>query len=121
MQVERTDFYSVPVQDMDRAKAFYRDTLGMHSPDWDDAWPEIETGNVSMYLVNPAAIGVEFSPHRSHIALRVADVAQAREELEAKGVELVADTIDTASATSAFFRDPDGNALLLHHRYAPRR
>ena len=47
MQVERTDFYSVPVQDMERAKAFYRDTLGMHSPDWDAPWPEIETGNVA--------------------------------------------------------------------------
>ena len=119
MQVERTDFYSVPVQDMDRAKAFYRDTLGMQSPDWDDAWPEIETGNVSLYLVNPAAIGVEFSPHTSHFALRVPDVAQAREELEARGVEFQGDIRDTGVCHMAFFSDSEGNALMLHHRYAP--
>jgi len=119
MQVERTDFYSVPVQDMDRAKAFYRDTLGMHSPDWADAWPEIETGNVSLYLVNPAAIGAEFSPHTSHVALRVADVARAREELEGRGVEFNGDIRDTGVCHMAFFRDSEGNALMLHHRYAP--
>ena len=60
--VERTDFYSLPVQDMERAKAFYRDVLGMHSPNWDAGFPEIETGNVSLYLTNPAAMGMEFSP-----------------------------------------------------------
>ena len=39
MLIERTDFYSVPVQDMERAKAFYRDTLGMRSPNWDEPCP----------------------------------------------------------------------------------
>jgi hypothetical protein len=51
-EVQRTDFVSIPVQDMQRA-AFYRDTLEMSSPDWDANWPEIETGNVSLYLVDP--------------------------------------------------------------------
>jgi catechol 2,3-dioxygenase-like lactoylglutathione lyase family enzyme len=54
--VQRTDFVSIPVRDIDRAKAFYRDTLGMHSSDWEAAWPEIETGNVSIYLVDPTAM-----------------------------------------------------------------
>ncbi len=76
--VERVDFVSVPVEDMARAKAFYRDILGMSSPDWDDGFPEIETGNVSLYLIDPVTIGTEFSPHGSHIALRVADVAAAK-------------------------------------------
>ena len=119
MQIERTDFYSVPVQDMARAKAFYRDTLEMQSRDWDDAWPEIETGNVSLYLVNPAAIGAEFSPHSAHIALRVPDVARAREELEARGVEFQGDIRDTGVCHMAFFKDSEGNSLMLHHRYAP--
>ena len=65
MQIERTDFYSVPVQDMERAKSFYRDTLGMQSPDWDRGFPEIETGNVSLYLVDPTMVGGTFSPHTS--------------------------------------------------------
>jgi predicted enzyme related to lactoylglutathione lyase len=117
--VERTDFVSVPVQDMERAKRFYSETLGITSPNLDDAWPEFETGNVSLYLVNPSAIGAEFKPHNSHIALRVPDVAATREALEAKGVEFEGEILDTGVCHMAFFRDSEGNALMLHRRYAP--
>ena len=47
------------------------------------------------------------------------DVAAARAELEAKGVEFEGDILDTGVCHMAFFRDPDGNALMLHRRYAP--
>lgn len=73
--VQRTDFVSIPVQDMERAKGFYRVTLAMHSPDWQAPWPEIETGNVSFYLVDPTAMGTPFAPHTAPLALRVADGA----------------------------------------------
>ncbi len=116
--VERTDFVSVPVQDMARAKAFYRDTLGMHSPDWEAGWPEIETGNVSLYLVNPTVMGAEFAPHAAHIALRVPDVAAARRELEERGVQFTGEH-DTGVCNMAFFQDSEGNSLMLHRRYAP--
>ena len=118
-EVERTDFVSVPVQDMERAKGFYRDTLGLQSPSWDEGWPEIETGNVSLYLVDPTRIGAEFVPHTAHIALRVPDVAAARASLEAKGVAFEGEILDTGVCHMAFFRDSEGNALMLHRRYAP--
>ena len=118
--VERTDFVSVPVTDMERARRFYAETLGIPSPSpADAAWPEFETGNVSVYLVDPTAIGAEFKPHTAHIALRVPDVAEARAKLEAAGVEFEGDILDTGVCHMAFFRDPDGNALMLHRRYAP--
>jgi predicted enzyme related to lactoylglutathione lyase len=117
--IQRTDFFSVPVQDMDRAKAFYRDTLGMQSPDWEAPWPEIETGNVSLYLINPTSLGREFVPHTADIALRVPDVAKARTELEEKGVAFEGDTRDTGVCHMAFFKDSEGNQLMLHRRYAP--
>jgi catechol 2,3-dioxygenase-like lactoylglutathione lyase family enzyme len=119
IDVERTDFVSVPVQDMERAKGFYRDTLGLHSPSWDSGFPEIETGNVSLYLVDPTKIGGEFAPHLTHIALRVPDVAAARRLLEEAGVEFQGETRDTSVCHMAFFSDSEGNALMLHHRYAP--
>jgi catechol 2,3-dioxygenase-like lactoylglutathione lyase family enzyme len=115
--VERTDFVSVPVEDMARAKAFYRDTLGMQSPDWEAGFPEIETGNVSLYLTNPTAMGMEFAPHTAHIALRVADVAAARRELEQRGVEFLGEH-DSGVCNMAFFRDSEGNSLMLHKHYA---
>jgi predicted enzyme related to lactoylglutathione lyase len=119
MQVEKVDFVSVPVQDMERAKGFYRDTLGLPSPSWEAGWPEIETGNVSLYLVDPTRVGAEFKPHGSHIALRVDDVAKTRAELEAKGVEFQGEILDTGVCHMAFFADSEGNALMLHRRYAP--
>jgi predicted enzyme related to lactoylglutathione lyase len=118
MQIERTDFYSVPVTDMERAKAFYRDTLGMRSPDWNAPWPEIETGNVSLYLIDPTAIGGEFAPHSAHVALRVADVAAARRDLEERGVAFAGDIRDSGVCHMAFFKDSEGNQLMLHRRYA---
>jgi catechol 2,3-dioxygenase-like lactoylglutathione lyase family enzyme len=118
MEFERTDFVSVPVADMARAKAFYRDVLGLHSPDWDDGWPEIETGNVSLYLVDPTVMGNQFAPHLAPIALRVNDVAEARSELESRGLEFSGEH-DTGVCNMAFFSDTEGNSLMLHRRYAP--
>src|ERR1043165_7989652 len=118
MQIERTDFYSVPVQDMERAKSFYRDTLDMSSPDCDKGFHEIETGNVSLYLVDPTAGGREVARDTAWVALRVADVGDARRELEERGVEFQGDIRDTGVCHMAFFQDSEGNQLMLHHRYA---
>jgi catechol 2,3-dioxygenase-like lactoylglutathione lyase family enzyme len=120
--VERTDFISVPVRDMGRATTFYAETLGLpRTPGPSDgAFPEFELGNVSLYLLDPTSIGGEFkAPHDAHIALRVPDVAEARRALEAKGVEFQGEILDTGVCHMAFFTDPDGNALMLHRRYAP--
>jgi catechol 2,3-dioxygenase-like lactoylglutathione lyase family enzyme len=119
--VERTDFVSVPVTDMARSKQFYGETLGLPLVSGDDAWPEYQLGeNVSLYLIDPTNIGQTFTaPHSSHIALRVPDVAAARAELESSGVVFDGEIFDTGVCHMAFFRDPDGNALMLHRRYAP--
>jgi predicted enzyme related to lactoylglutathione lyase len=116
--VQRTDFVSVPVQDMERARTFYRDVLGLHSPDWSAGFPEMETANVSIYLTDPTMMGMEFSPSVAHIALRVPDVAVAKAELEARGVQFTGEH-DTGVCKMAFFQDSEGNALMLHRRYAP--
>jgi catechol 2,3-dioxygenase-like lactoylglutathione lyase family enzyme len=122
--VERTDFISVPVTDMERSKQFYGETLGLepvgHAED--QGFPEYQLGeNLSLYLLNMEAVGASFtSPHTASIALRVPDVHEARQELEAKGVEFAGEILDTTVCHMAFFRDPDGNALMLHRRYAPQ-
>jgi len=118
ISVERTDFVSVPVQDMERAKRFYSETLGIHSPNLEEGWPEFETGNVSLYLVDPTRFGQEFTPHTAHIALRVPDVAAERAKLEDAGVEFSGEIRDTGVCHMAFFSDSEGNALMLHRRYA---
>jgi len=119
--VERTDFVSVPVTDVERATSFYRDTLGLEQVS-EGGWPEFQLGeNLSLYLIDPTNIGQEFAgPHSAHIALRVPDVEEVRRELEERGVEFAGETLDTGVCHMAFFRDPDGNQLMLHRRYAPR-
>ena len=120
IDVERTDFVSVPVTDMERATRFYRDTLGLHLNPKSRGFPEFETGNVSLYLLDMTRVGSGFKgPHTAHIALRVPNVQEARAKLEAAGVEFEGDVHDTGVCQMAFFRDPDGNALMLHRRYAP--
>jgi catechol 2,3-dioxygenase-like lactoylglutathione lyase family enzyme len=119
--VERTDFISVPVTDLERSTRFYADTLGLEQIG-EAGFPEFRLGeNVSMYLLKLESIGSRFTaPHTGHVALRVADVAATRRELEARGIEFHGETLDTGVCHMAFFTDPDGNALMLHRRYAPR-
>ena len=120
MQVERVDFVSVPVTDLERSTAFYRETLGLEQIGT-GAWPEFQLGeNVSLYLLDPTNIGQEFrGAHAAPIALRVPDVEEARRELERKGVEFLGETFDTGVCHMAHFEDPDGNVLMLHRRYKP--
>jgi catechol 2,3-dioxygenase-like lactoylglutathione lyase family enzyme len=118
MQVERVDFVAIPARDLERSRAFYRDVLELpQNPSDPD---EFEAGNVTLAVWDPTQFGLEFKTNgEGDIALRVADVAAARAELEGKGVEFVGEIKDTGVCHMSFFADPDGNSLMLHHRYAP--
>ncbi|MEA2346572.1 MAG: hypothetical protein QOG62_359 [Thermoleophilaceae bacterium] len=121
MNVTGVDFTIVPTQDFEAAERFYGEVLGLEAgKQWGDLPArEFETGTLTIAVVQPDAIGQEFHPHRLPLALHVDDVEAARAELEAKGVEFAQDTIDSGVCHMAVFSDPDGNALMLHHRYAP--
>jgi predicted enzyme related to lactoylglutathione lyase len=116
--VQRVDFVSVPTRDLARARRFYGEVLGL-APSTTNA-DEFETANVTLSLWRPEAEGVAFAPNTAGVALAVADVEAARRELEARGVAFLGDTVDTGVCLMGFFHDPDGNVLILHHRYAPR-
>jgi predicted enzyme related to lactoylglutathione lyase len=116
------DFITVPTRDFDKASEFYGTVLGLRrSVQW-GSMPaaEFETGTLTIAVMQSDAFGLEFQRHSHPIALRVEDVAAARAELEAHGVTFAADTIDSGVCHMAHFADPDGNALMFHHRYAPR-
>jgi catechol 2,3-dioxygenase-like lactoylglutathione lyase family enzyme len=119
MDIQRLDFVAIPSQDAARAVAFYRDVLGLR-PD-EKARYEVWAGETCFGIWEPEKVGRTFAPQRNaQLALHVEDVAAARAELEAKGVEFLGETFDTGVCYMAFFRDPDGNDLMLHHRYKPR-
>ncbi len=117
MQVERVDFVSVLTKDIARAKRFYSETLGLQIETEGESDMEFRCGQVTLDVFDPTSIGQEFAPSPAGLALRVPNVDAARAELEAKGVVFDGDTIVTSVCKQAWFKDPDGNALMLHRRF----
>jgi predicted enzyme related to lactoylglutathione lyase len=122
MNITGVDFVYVPTSDFAAATRFYGEVLGLRCSGRYGRVPggEFETGTLTLQIAEAAAIGQELHPSRNPIALHVDDVPAARAELEARGVEFAGETLDTGVCHMALFTDPDGNALMLHHRYAPR-
>ena len=115
--IKSLDFVGIPSQDAERSRAFYVETLGLR-PD-DNARFEVWVGETCFGIWEPAKFGMDFTAQKNaHPALHVDDVEAARAELEDKGVEFSGDILDTGVCHMAFFTDPDGNDLMLHHRYA---
>jgi catechol 2,3-dioxygenase-like lactoylglutathione lyase family enzyme len=117
MQVERVDFVSLLTQDVSRARQFYSEVLGLEIESEGESDMEFRCGQVTLDIFDPSSIGQEFAPSPAGLALRVPDVDAARAELEAKGVEFDGETIETSVCRQAWFKDPDGNSLMLHRRY----
>ena len=120
--VTGVDFVPFSTQDLDRSMDFYGAKLGLPRSVYipERHYAEFETGNVTLSIVTGEALGIGHHVHRVALALHVDDVAIARAELEQRGVQFHGDILDTGVCHMAFFADPDGNALMLHHRYAPR-
>lgn len=120
--VTGVDFAVAWTKDFDAAVQFYGTTLGLPCSARYGSMPgaEFETGNLTIAVMEAEAFGVDFSASRSPIALRVDDVEAARAELESRGVAFTGEIVDSGVCHQAYFADPDGNALILHHRYAPR-
>jgi catechol 2,3-dioxygenase-like lactoylglutathione lyase family enzyme len=116
--ITKVDVVGVPSTDARRSREFYVDTLGLRGDE--RSWNEFWVGDTCFAIWEPEQFGGTFEPQANSIALlHVDDVEAARTELEAKGVEFDGETFDTGVCHMAMFRDPDGNPLTLHRRYAP--
>jgi catechol 2,3-dioxygenase-like lactoylglutathione lyase family enzyme len=116
-----TDFITVGTRDIDSAEPFYRDVLGLPVRKRWGQMPavEFETGNLTIAVMQSDAFGMEFRPSGGLIALHVDDFDAAKAELESRGVKFNGDVIDSGVCKQAYFEDPDGNTVGIHHRYAP--
>jgi predicted enzyme related to lactoylglutathione lyase len=119
--INGVDFIAFPVKDYEVAREFYGETLGLpFGKQWGDMPAgEFETGTVTIAVMQADAFNVEFSPNATPLEFHVDDFEAAKAELESRGVEFVTETIDSGVCWQAIFQDPDGNALAIHHRYAP--
>ena len=120
--VTGVDFVGVPTRNLDAAVEFYGATMGLPRSVYlrERNYAEFETGNLTLSVFDAEGFGLEHKVNANAIGLHVDDVAQARTALEQRGVEFAGEILDTGVCHMAFFSDPDGNALMLHHRYAPR-
>jgi catechol 2,3-dioxygenase-like lactoylglutathione lyase family enzyme len=123
MDITGVDFIAVPTADYERAAAFYGDVLGLpFLKRWGNMPAgEWQAGNLTIAVMQSDAFGREFRASSTAVALQVDDVAAMREQLEARGVSFQGgETLDSGVCHMAFFADPDGNPMILHHRYAPK-
>ena len=120
--ISGVDFVALPTRDWAKAREFYEGTLGLEfGKQWGEMPAgEFETGNLTVAVMQADAFGLEFKPHAFPIEFHVDDFNAAKSELESKGVEFRGDVIDSGVCFQAFFEDPDGNTLAIHHRYAPK-
>jgi catechol 2,3-dioxygenase-like lactoylglutathione lyase family enzyme len=117
-----TDFITVSTKDIDTAVEFYDGVLGLEKSKQWGSMPafEFETGNLTIAVMQSDAFGLEHGVNTHPIEFHVDDFEGAKAELESRGVEFRGDVIDSGVCYQAFFADPDGNALAIHHRYAPK-
>jgi catechol 2,3-dioxygenase-like lactoylglutathione lyase family enzyme len=121
LNVSGTDFILIQSSDLARTEQFYTETLGLEfGKRWGDIGFEVETGDTTLAFMDPKTMGRELVPSNTAVVLRVDDVPAAKAELETAGVEFQTDVIDSGSCHQAYFADPDGNALGIHHIYASR-
>ncbi len=115
-----TDFITLPTKDIESAAAFYGGVLGLpESKRWGQMPAiEFETGNLTIAVMQSDAFGIQFRAHNHPLELRVEDFEAAHAELASRGVEFKGETLDSGECLQAFFEDPDGNLLAIHHRYA---
>ena len=120
--VRGVDFITLPTKDWKAAREFYEGTLGLEfGKQWGDMPAgEFETGSLTVAVMQVDAFGIDFSPHSLPVEFHVDDFEAAKAELESRGVEFRGETIDSGVCFQAFFADPDGNSLAIHHRYAPK-
>jgi predicted enzyme related to lactoylglutathione lyase len=120
--INGVDFVAVPTQDYEAAAKFYGEVLGLpFGKRWGEMPAgEFETGSLTIAVMQADAFGLEFQPHKFPIEMHVDDFDAAKAELASRGVEFERETIDSGVCWQAHFKDPDGNALAIHHRYAPK-
>ena len=121
IDVTGVDYIRIPAKNIDESTRFYGEVLGLpFGPTQHDDWVEYQAGNVTLAVMTPETHDDTFAPLApGSFALGVADVAAAKEQLEAAGVQ-VADVWDSGVCRGAGFTDPAGNRILLHHRYVPQ-
>ena len=122
MHVRGVDFVGIAVSDIDAAKAFYGEALGLPcTGGFGDRWVEYDAGNVTLALIKGEADAIakrlEAGPFAAiGVALGVADVAATVAALQQRGVTVTMAPQEFPPCFTAMVLDPTGNHVWLHQR-----
>lgn len=116
MKIRGTDFVVYRVSDPAKAARFYREAVGLPQTIYSEEyqWAEFDCGNVTLALHGGTKQPTENDGNR--VALAVADVQAAYEELRRKGEQFAGKPVDYSVCRAVEVLDPDGNTVILHHR-----
>ena len=121
IHVTGVDFVALQTQDHETAAKFYGETLGLPFVKSWGRMPasEFQAGNLTLAVMQSDAFGLEFAPSSTMVALAV-DESRRPAGPRGRGIEFRGGILDSGVCHQAFFADPDGNPLTLHHRYAAK-
>ena len=113
MKIKKIAFVGIPVTDMERARAFYEDVLGLQ-PDPEmtgQHWTEYSIGNGTLAI---ACVGEQWKPSNegTSAAFEVENLEEAIARFEER--KIAYDKVDSPVCRMAIIQDPDGNKLIIH-------
>jgi predicted enzyme related to lactoylglutathione lyase len=115
MRIKNIAFVGIPVTDMQRAREFYEDVLGLNVSDemMGGKWIEYSAGEATLALAN---VGEQWMPSSdgTAAAFEVENFDEAIKQLRQQGVPFAAEPFETPCCHMAVVQDPDGNKLIIH-------
>lgn len=120
MKIKEIGFVAIPVTDVERARTFYENVLGLKRSGefMGGQWVEYEIGTETIAIAN---VGGDWMPSNqgTAAALEMEDFESAIAELKKANVRFAAEPFETPVCHMAVIQDPDGNKLIIHKLKTP--
>ena len=114
VKLAKVGYVMMPVRDLARSLAFYRDALGLAVRFAGDEFAFLDGGGVALALRQAANLGEVAAETSVEVVFEVEDIDAAYDSLRARGVPFrIAPRLATGDRHVADFRDPDGHVLSI--------
>ena len=104
----------MPVQDIERAKSFYGDTLGLRITNEDGDWAEVDANGLTLGLNGREPSGAQGEGGPVVTFQPQAGLEETVDDLKGQGVEVPAGISEHPWGRVATFKDSEGNDIQLY-------
>ena len=115
MKIKAIGFVAIPVINIERARSFYEEVLGLRTSDemMGGKWIEYAVGEDTLAIANVSDTWTP-SDQGTGAAFEVEDFDDAIKRLKDRHVRFAAEPFETPCCHMAVVQDPDGNKLMIH-------